>query len=78
LPGKVCARNAVGIFAQRGKNFCVRGHQKINAKAQRPEDASFSNLFALQSPGIIMRREDFGLRWQSAAATPLLERRPTL
>jgi len=28
-------------------------------------------VFALQSPGIIVRREDFGVRWQSAAATPL-------
>jgi hypothetical protein len=27
--------------------------------------------FALQSTGIIVRREDFGVRWQSAAVTPL-------
>ena len=27
FPGEVRARNAGGIFAQRGKNFCVRGHE---------------------------------------------------
>jgi hypothetical protein len=29
--------------------------------------------FALQQAKILGRREDFGLRWQSAAATPLFD-----